>query len=76
MELGKVIEDYRTLLFSKFQKKKDMFCENYELLKLYARSGFLVVSPCLSFFGSVALRSYRSYMNICVREISCHLDLY
>jgi len=31
---------------------------------------------CLSFFGSVTLWSYRSYRNICVREISCHLDFY
>ncbi len=31
---------------------------------------------CLSSFGFVTLRSYRSYRNICVRQISCHLDLY
>ncbi len=32
MKLEEVIEDYKTLLFSKVLKKK-MFYENYELLK-------------------------------------------
>jgi hypothetical protein len=34
MKLGEIIKNYKTLLFSSFQKKKDMFCESYELLML------------------------------------------
>jgi hypothetical protein len=33
MKLGGIVEDYKVLLFSKFQKKK-MSCESYELLKI------------------------------------------
>ncbi len=40
MKLGKVIEDYRTLLFSKVSKEKDMFCESYELLKTLCQIWF------------------------------------
>jgi len=44
--------------------------------KLCVRSVFWSYLLCLKFFGFVILWSYRSYSNICVREISCHLDLY
>jgi hypothetical protein len=75
VKLGEVIEHYRTLLFWNFQKKRICFLrvafEN-SVLDLVFWSYLL----CLSFFGSATLGSYRSYRNICVRKISCHLDLY
>ncbi len=76
VKLGEVIEDYRTPLSSNFQKKRICFVRVMSFWKLCTRSGFLVISPFLSFFGSTALGSYRSYRTLCVREISCYLDLY
>ncbi len=76
VKLGEVVEDYRTLLFSNFQKKRICFVRVMSFWKLCTRSGFLVISPLFELFGSVTLGSYRSYRNIRVREISCHLDLY
>jgi hypothetical protein len=42
-------------------RKKDLFCESYELLKILHQIWFFgQISFCLSFFGYVALGSYRS----------------
>ncbi len=76
VKLGEVVEDYRTLLFSNFQKKRICFVRVMSFWKLCARSVFWSYLLCLSFFGSEALGYYRSYRNICVRQISCHLNLY
>ncbi len=50
MKLGKVIEDYRTLLLSKFQKKRICFVRVKNFSKFCARSGFLVISPLFKLF--------------------------
>ncbi len=76
VKLEGIVEDYKTLLFSNFQKKKICFVKVMSFWRLCAKSGFLVISPLFELFGSATLRSYRSYRNTCVREISCHLDLY
>jgi hypothetical protein len=50
VKFGMVIEDYRTLLLSKFQKKRICFVTIKSFGKLYVRSGFLVISPLFKLF--------------------------
>ncbi len=76
MKLGGIIEDYKMLLFSNFQKKRIFLWELWAFEDSMLDLVFWSYLLCLSLFGSAALGSYRSYRNICVREISCHLDLY
>jgi hypothetical protein len=45
MKLKKIIEDNKTLLFSKFQKKRICFVRVMSFWKFYAKSGLLVISP-------------------------------
>jgi hypothetical protein len=50
MKLGEIIGDYKTLLFSNFQKKRICFVRVMSFWKLYARSNFLVASPLFEIF--------------------------
>jgi hypothetical protein len=50
VKLGEIIEDYKTLLFSKFQKKKICFVRVMSFQRLCVKSGFLVISPLFERF--------------------------
>ncbi len=76
VKLGEIIEDYNTLLFSKFQKKNICFVRVMSFWRFCVRFGFLSYLLYLSFFGYAALGSYRSWRTIYVRKISNHLDMY
>ncbi len=54
VKLGEVVEDYRTLLFSNFQKKRICFVSVMSFWKLCARFVFWSYLLCLSFFGFAA----------------------
>jgi hypothetical protein len=47
---GEIIEHYKTLLFSNFQKKKICFVKVMSFWRLCVRSGFLVISPLFELF--------------------------
>jgi hypothetical protein len=49
VKLEEIVEDYKTFLFSKLQKK-DLFYESYELLKILCLICFLVISPLFELF--------------------------
>ncbi len=50
VKLAEIIEDYKTLLFSKFQEKKTCFMRVMNFWRFCVRSGFLVISPLFEFF--------------------------
>jgi hypothetical protein len=50
MKLGKIVEDYKTLLFSKFQKINICFLRVMSFWRFCVKSGFLVISPLFELF--------------------------
>jgi hypothetical protein len=50
MKLEGIVEDYKALLFSKFQKKKKSFVRVMSFRKFYVKFGFLVMSLLFELF--------------------------
>jgi hypothetical protein len=50
VKLWEIIEHYKTLLFSNFQKKRICFEKVMSFWRFCVRSGFLVISPLFEFF--------------------------
>ncbi len=50
VKLGEIVEDYKTFLFSKFQKKKMCFVRVMSFWRFCVKSGFLVISPLFKLF--------------------------
>jgi hypothetical protein len=50
VKLGEIIENHKTFLISKFQKKKICFVRVMSLWRFCVRSGFLVISPLFKHF--------------------------
>jgi hypothetical protein len=65
MKLREIIEDYKTLLWSNFQKKKDMFCESYELLKILCQ---------IWFFGHISF--VWAFLDLQLWDLIYHKGLY
>jgi hypothetical protein len=55
LKLGEIVEDYKTLLFSKFQKKRMCFVRVMSLWRFCVRSSFLVISPLFELFLDLQL---------------------
>jgi hypothetical protein len=51
-------------------------CENYEVLKLWPKFGFLTILSYWNLFGFAILGDYRSQRNTCMKEVLNHLDEY
>jgi hypothetical protein len=66
VKLGEVIEDYRLLLFSKFQKKRICFVRVMSFRKLCVRSGFLVIFPLFKHFLGLQLCDLIDHIGIYV----------
>ncbi len=50
VKLGEIVEDYKTFLFTKFQKKKMCFVKVMSFWRFYVRFSFLVISPLFELF--------------------------
>jgi hypothetical protein len=50
VKLETIVEDYKTLLFSNFQKKRICFVRVMSFWKFCVRSGFLVIFPLFELF--------------------------
>ncbi len=70
-----IIEDYKTLIFSNFQKIIICFVRVMGFWRLCVKFGFLVIFLKKN-FESRTLGSYRSQRIIHVRKISSHLLMY
>jgi hypothetical protein len=60
MKLGEIIEDYKTHLFSNFQKKRICLWKLWTFEDFVSDLVFWSYLFCLNIFGSAALGSYRS----------------
>jgi hypothetical protein len=70
VKLGEIIKDYKTFLFSNFQKKRICFVRVMNLWRLYAKSGFLVISPLFELFWICSFE-----IIYIIREYICEINL-